>query len=123
MTDPRPELRATYAHWLRVRGNVRALAASLVAAEHGLARDARRSGETDMAVLAAQLAKERTAIEAVRRDLDARIVVVKRECDAIEAAYRESLVEMAHLPRKATTRSLALPFSNALHVLTNRSRP
>ncbi len=91
MTDPRGALRAAYAQWLRVRANVRALAASLVAAEYALRRDARRSDDPDQATLVRQLAAERSAIDVLAAELDLRIAHVKSECAAIEAAYAETV--------------------------------
>jgi hypothetical protein len=99
VTDPRDALRAAYAHWLRVRANVRALATKLAAAEFAAQRDARRSGDRDMTALAAQLTAERLAMETLGRELDARIAQVKSGCDAIEAGYIESLAGAARLPR------------------------
>jgi hypothetical protein len=95
MSDPRPPLRATYGHWLRVRDRVRALEASLAAAEHRLQRDARQTDDPDMAILAAQLAAERQAVRAVATELDAHIATVKGECDAIESTHVEAVVAAA----------------------------
>ncbi len=91
MTDPRGALRAAYAQWLRVRANVRALAASLVAAEHAVRRDIPRSDDSDQATLVRQLAAERSAIDVLAAELDVRIAQVKSECDAIEAAFLETI--------------------------------
>jgi hypothetical protein len=89
--DPRGQLRAAYAQWLRVRANVRALAASLVAAEYALRRDMRRSDDPDYATLVRQLAAERSAIDVLAAELDGRIAHVKSECAAIEACYVETV--------------------------------
>lgn len=95
MNDPRPELRATYAHWLRVRARVRALAASLAAAEHGMQRDARQSADADLATLAAQLSSERLAIATLAAELDGRIATVKRDCEMLESTHVEAIVSAA----------------------------
>ncbi len=88
MTDPRPELRTALARWLQLRARVRALAHALVASEHAMQRDARRRGdEPELAVLAAQLRDERTALDALGGELDDRIAAVKRDVTAIEAAF------------------------------------
>jgi hypothetical protein len=95
MSDPRPALRATYGHWLRVRDRVRALEASLAAAEHRLQLDARRNDDPAMATLAAQLSTERQAMQALAAELDAHIGTVKRDCAAIESTHIEAIVSAA----------------------------
>jgi hypothetical protein len=95
VTDPRGALRAVYGRWLRVRANVRALATSLAAAEHGLRRDARRTGDADLETLTAQLVTERQAIESLGRELDVRIAAVKRDCAAVDARHVQSIAAAA----------------------------
>jgi hypothetical protein len=95
MSDPRPLLRATYWHWLRVRARVRALEAALAAAEHRLRRDARGSDDPDMATLAAQLSGERQAMQALAAELDTHIATVKPDCDAVESTHAEAVVAAA----------------------------
>ncbi len=92
MSDPRPALRETYGHWLRVRAKVRAHEAALVAAEHRLRRDARGSDDPDMTTLVKQLFAERQAMRRLAGELDAHIAEVKRDCAAIEAAHTEAVV-------------------------------
>jgi len=106
MSDPRPALRATYGHWLRVRDRVRALEASLAAAEHRLQRDARCSDDPAMATLAAQLSMERQAMESLASGLDARIATVKFDCDAIESAHVEAIVAAARTKGRDLTSTL-----------------
>lgn len=86
MTDPRAALRAAYAKWLRVRVNVRALAASLAASEYALRRDT-RGADPERATLTEQIGSQRSTIDALAAELDTRIAEVKAECDAIEASY------------------------------------
>jgi hypothetical protein len=104
MTDPRIAQRAMYAHWLRIRANVRALTASLAAAEHGLRCDARRGADADLAILAQQLAAERCAMDTFAAELDARIVAVKAQCDTIETGYLQTLGTAARLSRATVDR-------------------
>jgi hypothetical protein len=54
--------------------------------------DARRSDDPDMTTLVKQLFAERQAMRKLAGELDARIVEVKRDCDAIEAAHTEAVV-------------------------------
>ncbi len=86
MTQSRAELHVLRARWLRVRANVRVLAAKLIAAAHALQRDARRSDDPHMDVLVDQLAAERRAIDALAHDLDARLQAVEAALRTIEAA-------------------------------------
>jgi cell division protein ZapA (FtsZ GTPase activity inhibitor) len=88
-------MRATYAHWLRVRRNVRSLADGLVAAEHELRCGTQRLDEAALALLLSRLRGERAQIDALAARLDERIADVKRACDALEAAYVDALVARA----------------------------
>ena len=101
MSDPR----ATRAQWLRLRAKVRALTASLTAAEHALRRDARRSDDPDMATLAAQLVEHRQAFEMLGRELDARVARFKRECAVLEAAHVEAIVDAARVGTPSSVRT------------------
>jgi len=88
-----------YAQALRLRGRVRALAASLAAAEFALRRDARRNDDPAMATLVAQLAAQRRSIAATGRDVDASIAAARtaalvareRHIEALMSAARRSL--------------------------------
>ena len=95
LNDPRIELRAAYAGWLRVRVNVRALAAKVAAAQHALERDVQRRADPDMATIAAQLGAERRALQALAGDLDARITHVKTEFAAIDSGFVDTLAAAA----------------------------
>jgi hypothetical protein len=108
MSDPRPALRAVYGHWLRVRDRVRALEASLAAAEHRLQRDARRSDDPAMATLAEQLSTERQALQALAAELDARIAAVKSDGDAIASTHVEAIVAAARTTRRDLTAALRI---------------
>ena len=108
MSDPRPALRAAYGHWLRVRDRVRALEASLAAAEHRLQRDARRSDDPAMATLAEQLLTERQAMQALAAELDARIAAVKSDGDAIASTHIEAIVAAARTTRRDLTATLRI---------------
>jgi hypothetical protein len=93
--DPGAALRAARGQWLRVRAKVRALEASLAAAQHGLQRDARRCADPDMAVLVTQMNAERQAMQTLASELDERIAGVKRQCNTLEATHRETVVAAA----------------------------
>jgi hypothetical protein len=99
MTDRQAGPSAAYGHWLRLRAKVRALATSLVAAEYGLRRDARRCDDPAMTTLVRQLAAERRALEALGSELDARIAGVKRDCAALDAGRREAVAAAARRRR------------------------
>lgn len=86
MTDLRAQIHVARTRALRVRANVRALAAKLAAAEYALARDARRSDDPQMGVFAAQLTAERQSIAALGVQLDERIALIDRACRALDAS-------------------------------------
>lgn len=102
MIDSRRELRGVRARWLRVRTNVRALAAKLAAAEHAVQRDARRSDDPQMRTLVEGLAAERRAIDILGAELDARIRTVE---DALRAIETASVAGAALAARAARTSS------------------
>ncbi len=104
MSDPREALRANLAHWLRLRAEVRAIAARLTAHEHERTRDARHDADPALAILAAQLAAERRAILALGAELDARIAHVQRDVAAIGDDYVATIAATARVPAEADAR-------------------
>jgi hypothetical protein len=87
-----------------VRATLRALTARLVAAELRLRQDTWRRDDPDLAALAHQLAAERNTLEALGRDLDARIADVKRACDAIAAGHVATIIASARRDRPTPPR-------------------
>lgn len=86
MTGTRAELRTVRARWLRLRAKVRGLEAQLVAAQHELRRDARRSDDPQFAVLVERLAAERRALRTLGTQLEARLRALEPVVRAAEAA-------------------------------------
>ncbi len=91
MIDARADRQAAVSGWLRVRANVRALAARLVAAEHRARCDAQRSGEAEGMTLVSQIAAERRSIETLAGELDARIADIRRTFAAHDREYAQAL--------------------------------
>jgi hypothetical protein len=96
------EERALRARYLQVRAKMRALAATLAAAEARLRREARTSEDPEMAILVAQVNAQRASLEQAGAELELRLQTVNGIC---VVADRARVSELRARARRGTDRT------------------